>query len=476
MTLHIYNSLKNEKEKFEPIDQNVVKMYVCGQTVYDYMHIGHARTYVAFDIVRRYLEYMGYSVETIINLTDVNDKINNRARNEERSPWEVAEEFSTINLEDFESLGIRADIYPKASEYIAEMIDLVKSLEENGLAYEVEGDVFFDASKFDDYGKLSNQELEDMRQDRDDIKSKEKKKNPQDFVLWKSREGSDYTPTWDSPWGEGIPGWHIECSAMSMNLLGEQIDIHGGGSDLVFPHHENEIAQVEGVTDKQWVKYWMHSGLVNIQEEKMSKSLGNIVSAREILNQYDPKAVRLMVAGSHYREPMSYSKDKIEEAEKNLNSLRDTLENLQAEIRNSDTIPEKFSKNDKKKLEKIFELKKMFLKAMNDDFNTPKALKSIYKLEKLINSYISQSPKRPVLERSKNTLLELSSIIGILREKNRESLEESKIEDIILKLVDLREQLRKNGNYDTADSIRDALKDADIKIEDTNDGPRIKGL
>lgn len=259
MTLKVYNSLTNEKEEFEPLEEKIVKMYVCGQTVYDYVHVGHARTYLAFDIVRRYLEYLGYSVGTVINITDVNKKINDRAREEDVSPWNIAEKFATINLEDFDDLGIEADAYPRSSNFIDEMIDLVKKLKNKGLAYEVDGDVFFDVRKFEKYGELSNQDLEDIRPKRtDEITSFEKKKNPEDFALWRSKEGSEFSPTWESPWGKGVPGWHIECSTMSLSLLGEQFDIHGGGSDLVFPHHENEIAQSEGATGKKWVNYWIH--------------------------------------------------------------------------------------------------------------------------------------------------------------------------------------------------------------------------
>ncbi len=477
MSLKVYNSLSNEKEEFVPIDEDLVRMYICGQTVYDYMHIGHARTYVAFDIIRRYLEHKGYSVKTVINITDVNDKINDRAKDESRSPWEVAEEFATINLEDYRSLNIRADAHPKASEYMQEMIDLVRAIEEEGIAYEVEGDVFFDTTKFPDYGKLSNQDMENMESAREeDIVSIEKKRNPQDFVLWKSREGSEYSPTWDSPWGEGIPGWHIECSAMSMSLLGERMDIHGGGSDLTFPHHENETAQVEGVTGERWVKYWMHTGLVRIKEEKMSKSLSNFVPAREVLEDYGSEAIRLMVASSHYREPMDYSDEKMEEASRNVQSLKTTLEDIRAEIRASKKIPDKLNEDDREFLDEIFNLRAEFMAAMNDDFNTPRALKNIYELEKSVNSYLSKNPKRTVLERSEETFIELCSILGILPEKEVEKNETSKLEKVVKEILELREELREKGDYETADSIRNALEKTGVKVEDTDRGPRIKNL
>lgn len=477
MTLRVYNSLTNKVEEFEPLKDDFVTMYICGQTVYDYMHVGHARTYVSFDIIKRYLEYLGYQVKTVINITDVNDKINERAKNEERVPWEVAEEFSTINIEDFDSLGISADAYPKASEYIPEMIDLIERLEDKGIAYEAEGDVFFDVHKFDDYGKLSNQDIGSIRSEREEeIVSAEKKRNPSDFVLWRSRESSEYSPAWDSPWGEGVPGWHIECSAMSMELLGDQMDIHGGGSDLVFPHHENEIAQVEGVTEKKWVKYWIHTGLVRISGDKMSKSVGNIVSARELIEEYGSDAVRLMVASSHCRAPMNFSEERIVESSNNVQSLKNTFEDIRAEIRASSLIPDKFGSKDVKLLDRIFALKSDFFEAMNEDFNTPEALKSLYKLESSIQSYLSDEPKRTVLKRAREVMSELCSILGIVPDKGEMRSVETGFGRLVEEVLALRENLRESGNYELADEIRSALREAGVKIEDTDRGPRIKNL
>ncbi|KXA89523.1 hypothetical protein AKJ57_05195 [candidate division MSBL1 archaeon SCGC-AAA259A05] len=477
MTLKVYNSLTNEKEEFKPLEEKTVKMYVCGQTVYDYMHVGHARTYVAFDIVRRYLEFLGYSVETVINITDVNKKINDRAREEDESPWNIAKRFAEINLEDFDDLGIEADAYPKASDYISEMIDLVGKLMSKDLAYEAEGDVFFDVRKFGKYGELSNQDLEDIRPERtDEITSSEKKKNPEDFALWKSQEESEFSPTWKSPWGEGVPGWHIECSTMSLSLLGEQFDIHGGGSDLVFPHHENEIAQTEGATGKKWVNYWMHSGLVQMGEEKMSKSQQNFVSVRELLEEHDPQALRLMIAETHYRNPMKYSDEKIEKAEKTLKSLKNAVRNLKAEINSfEESIPSKMREKDIEFLEQVFNLKKEFLEAMDDDFNTPKALRNLHELSKLAHSYLEENPKRPVLSRALTTILDLGGILGILEEKEKRQLKRgSLMENLMEEILKLRERYRKKGEYEAADSIRNALEEARITIEDTERGPRWK--
>lgn len=480
MTLKIYNSLTKEKEPFKPIDDkdDMVKMYVCGQTVYDYMHIGHARTYIAFDIVRRYLEFKGYGVKTVINITDVNDKINDRAEEEDRDPWDVAHEFTRINLEDFETLGVKADAYPKASEHVTDMIDLVETLEEDGVAYEVDGDVFFDVRAFEDYGKLSHQDLEDIRPEReDDIVGSEKKQHPEDFVLWKSREGGEYSPTWESPWGEGIPGWHIECSAMSMDLLGEQFDIHGGGSDLVFPHHEDEIAQAEAATGKDWVNYWMHSGLVRMDEDKMSKSLGNFVSSRELLEVYEPEAIRLMVAGSHYRKPLDYSEEKLDAAEQQLEQLRNTVQTVNAELRDVDTVPGPYTADDVDTLNAVFERRSQFLTAMDDDFNTPEALKHLYGLEELLNRYVNESeaPKRPVMERGLHTLQQLGDILGILSVEETEETEETETLDALLdELVTLREQLREKQQYALADDLRDAIERTGVQLEDTDRGTRWK--
>lgn len=473
--MQVYNSLSNEKEKFEPLEKDEIKMYVCGQTVYDYMHVGHARTYVSFDIIRRFFENQGYMVNTVINITDVNDKINRRAEEENRSPWEVAEEFSRVMLEDFKSLGIKADAFPKSSEYIEEMIEIVQDLEEKEIAYEVEGDVFFDVKKFEDYGKLSNQEIEEIESEREEeIKSSGKKKHEADFVLWKSREGGKKSPTWDSPWGEGVPGWHIECSAMAISLLGEHMDIHGGGSDLVFPHHENEIAQVEGISNKNWVKYWMHAGLVKIEGEKMSKSLGNFASVREILKDHDPEALRLMVAGSHYREPMNFSEEKIERTEKRLERLRNTVKTLRAELRKSQVIPEKFQEKDTDFINDLFKHKRKFLDALKDDFNTPEALSYLYEMEKSINSYITgKSPKRPAMERALDVFLELCSIFGILEEE-KSKLSENITGSVVEEILKLRDNLRDEGEYEKADAIRESLKRAGIEVEDTDEGPRWK--
>lgn len=460
--MRIYSTLSGEKEEFEPIEEGKVKMYVCGQTVYDYMHIGHGKTYIAFDIIRRYLEYKGYDVELVINITDVNEKILNRAQEEGKDYWDVAEKYSRINLEDFESLKVHGDVYPKASDYIQEMIEVIEGLIEKGYAYEVEGDVFFDVREFDDYGKLSNQNLEDISGEREDIIASQKKKHPEDFVLWRKK---DVEPSWDSPWGKGWPGWHIECSTMATTLLGDTLDIHGGGVDLVFPHHEDEIAQSEAYSEEKFSNYWMHSGLVRLKEDKMSKSKGNIISTRELLNEYDPEVLRLMVASSHYRKEMDFSEDKVVESRKKLQRLRNTVSDLQRAVRESEEVPQKYSSEDLKTLEKLIELRQRFQGAMDDDFNTPEALKHLFELSSSLQNYIKgEEAKRPVLKRGLKTVRELGNVFGILEKESTETSETQR--ELIDSVIKLREKFRKKEEYELADEIRSKLKEAGIQLED----------
>jgi cysteinyl-tRNA synthetase len=507
MTLHVYNGLSKEKEEFKPLDEdgNTVKMYVCGQTVYDYMHIGHARTYIAFDIIRRYLKHRGYAVKTVINITDVNDKINDRAEllsataaedwpdhftqdaidhfqqlKEENgviTPWDVADYFTAIKLREFDTLGIHADAYPKASEYVQDMIDMVQDLVDNGIGYDVDGDVFFDVRKFREYGQLSHQDLADIRPEReDDIVASDKKRHPEDFVLWKHRAADEddvFTPTWDSPWGEGVPGWHIECSTMSTRLLGEQFDIHGGGADLVFPHHEDEIAQAEGATGKRpWVQYWLHAGLVRADKDKMSKSLGNVEPSQNA----DPEPLRLMVAGTHYRKPLDFSPEKLDEAEKNLQQLKNTVQDIEAELRatsEQQTAPHRLDADDTTFLDDVVAHRSAFMAAMDDDFNTPEALKHLYAVENAANTYLDSAdqPKHSVLQRGLETFHELGDILGIFQERDTVSADTDSVLDAT---VEIREELRKQEQYDLADRIRDALNAAGIRLEDTERGARWK--
>ncbi len=469
MSIKLYNSLTNKKEDFKPVEEGKVKMYVCGQTVYDNMHIGHGRTYISFDTIRRYLQYRGYDVETVINITDVNEKIDKRAKEEGNSAKEIAEKYTRINLEDFKSLGINAEAYPKASEYIEEMKEMIEKLIEKGFAYQSDGNVFFDVKKFADYGKLSNQKLEDLKSERDDIMDMESKKDQRDFVLWRSRD--DYGgPTWESPWGEGVPGWHIECSAMSSRLLGEKIDIHGGGVDLVFPHHEDEIAQCEACNDKKpWVNYWMHSGLVRLEDEKMSKSLGNFVSTRELLKNHRPEVLRTLVVSTHYRKPLNYSEKLLNQAEKNFKTIENVLNSLEAEINSKDIIPEKLTDNDNKVRKKLFDKKKEFEKAMNNDFNTPKALKELLGIVKLANKYLkSGKTNLNVLKTLLSVLEELSWVLGVLPYSQGSEISPNSY--LVEKILELREEVREEGEYELADRIREVVEKSGVKVEDTDKG------
>lgn len=469
MSIKIYNSLTNKKEDFKPVEEGKVKMYICGQTVYDNMHIGHGRTYISFDTIRRYLQYKGYDVETVINITDVNDKIDDRAEEEGKSSEEIAEKYTRINLEDFASLGITAEAYPKASDYIEEMKEMVEKLIDRGFAYQSDGNVFFDVKKFEDYGKLSNQKLEDLKSDRDDIMDLESKKDPRDFVLWRSRK--DYKgPTWESPWGEGVPGWHIECSAMSSRILGEKIDIHGGGVDLVFPHHEDEIAQCEACNDeKPWVKYWMHSGLVRLEDEKMSKSLGNFVSTRDLLKDHRPEVLRTMVVSTHYRKPLNYSEKLLDQAEKNFKSIENVLNSLEAEINSKDIIPEKLTDKDNELREELFERKKSFEEAMDNDFNTPEALKELLGIVKSANKHLkSGETNLNVLKRFLSVVEELSWVLGVLPYSQKSGVSSDKY--LVEKILELRQDAREEGDYELADRIREIVEESGIKIEDTDEG------
>ncbi len=326
MAIRIYNTQTRQKEEFRPLREGEVRMYVCGPTVYDYTHIGHARTYIAFDVVRRYFEHKGYTVMMVMNFTDIDDKIIRRANETGENPRELAEKFLRYFLEDMGALKVKpADIYPRVTEHIGDIVNFIKKLEERGYAYEGGDGVYFEVKKFKDYGKLSGIKVEDLVKGAR-VEPGEGKRNPEDFALWKKAKPGE--PKWESPWGEGRPGWHIECSTMSTKYLGESFDIHGGGNDLIFPHHENEIAQTEACTGHEWVRYWMHTGFLMVNGEKMSKSLGNFTTIREALKRYDPEVIRLFVLQRHYRSPLDYTEEGMEHAKNNLERLYNTLENI----------------------------------------------------------------------------------------------------------------------------------------------------
>ena len=471
MSLVVYNTLTGEKEEFRPLVQGKVGMYVCGVTVYDLCHLGHARGALVFDIIRRYLEYKGYQVTYVRNFTDVDDKIINCANQEGCDPREIACRYIDAYVEDFEGLGVRpADIEPKATEHIQEMIAMVKLLVEKGFAYEKQGDVFFSVRRLPGYGKLSGRDLDQMRAGaRIDID--ERKEDPLDFALWKRSKPGE--PEWDSPWGPGRPGWHIECSVMSQKYLGDTFDIHGGGKDLIFPHHENEIAQSEAATGKPFARYWLHNGFVSINKEKMSKSLKNFFTIREILSKYSAESIRYFLVSTHYRSPIDFAQDRIEEAQK-------ALERVYTAFRNIDLLGEPGNDQLQPSAEcqdRIRSLKEDFESAMDDDFNTAGAIGCIFEFIKDINLVLRECPGNPQkivdLRASKKAVQDLGAVLSIFQEEGRTRKLDHLAEDLLKMLVDLRGVCRQNKDWAMADRIRDHLADLNIYLEDKPDGTTI---
>lgn len=379
-TLHVYNTQTRRKELFEPVDPGHVRMYNCGPTVYDFFHVGNARNFVCADIIRRYLAYRGFAVTFVQNITDIEDKIINRAKKEGCAPEDIAEKYTRVFFEESAKLGVqRADHHPRATEYVPKMIEMVSALEQKGFAYTVEGDVYFRVSQFDGYGKLSGRKIDDLLSGAR-VEVSVKKEHPADFVLWKAAKPGE--PSWDSPWGPGRPGWHLECSVMSTDLLGDTFDIHMGGIDLVFPHHENEIAQSEAATGKPFVKYWLHNGFLNINGEKMSKSLGNFFTINDVLAKFEPAVVRYFLLSGHYRAPLDFSDTALEEAKTAFSRLREARKNARDVAASSAADPAKAPAEQKELLGK---LRADFESAMDDDFNSPRALAALFELGHEIN-------------------------------------------------------------------------------------------
>jgi cysteinyl-tRNA synthetase len=475
--MRVYNTLSGKKEDFVPVKEGSVGMYACGVTVYDNCHVGHARSAIVFDVIRRYLTYRGYTVNYIRNFTDVDDKIINRA-NEDGMSWdEVANKYTEEYYADMDALGVgRADIEPKATDHIPEMVEIIGSLIDKGYAYEVEGDVYFEVEKFEGYGKLSKREMKDMMAGaRVDVD--ERKKNPMDFALWKrSKEGE---PTWESPWGPGRPGWHIECSAMSKKHLGETFDIHGGGADLIFPHHENEIAQSEAYTGKDFARYWIHNGFITIDKEKMSKSLGNFFTIKEILEKFDPEVLRVFLLSTHYRSPIEFSDAILKETESLLDRYYSTLMRIE----------EFFVKRSGKKqqteegevLQKMLsEFTGRFKEAMDDDFNSALAIGHIYELVREVNRYLDSKPSGDetvkLLHDSMDKIKEASDVLNVFNRTPKEwyvSLMKSHgiplTEGEIDNKIEQRKEAREQKNWEEADSIRDGLLGSGVVLEDRPD-------
>lgn len=456
--------MTREKEEFKPITPNEVHMYVCGPTVYNYIHIGNARSIVAFDTVRRYLEFLGYKVKFVSNFTDVDDKMIKEANREGITVPEVADRFIKAFYEDIDQINVqRATVNPRATDNISEIIDFIKDLVEKDYAYESQGDVFYRARKFKHYGELSDQNIDQLVEGASEhVGDAEfaKKQDPIDFALWKKAKPGEIK--WDSPWGEGRPGWHIECSVMSTKYLGDTFDIHGGGQDLEFPHHENEIAQSEAKTGQKFVNYWMHNGFVTVENnEKMSKSLGNFVTVHDLVKKTDPQVLRFFLSSTHYRRPLEYSQSNLQKAADNLNKIKTAYNNLKFRLDTASTG------NDTDVEKQVTQIEEAFKEAMNDDFNVQNGLTKIFNLVSLANGY---SAKDTVAKNTANVILEamvdLTSILGVKLDDQKDLSEE------IQKMVDERDQARADKDFATSDKLRDQLKDMGVILEDTPQGTR----
>ena len=463
--MKIFNSLTRQKEEFVPLTEGEVKMYVCGPTVYNYFHIGNGRTFIVFDTIRRYLEYRGYKVTFVQNFTDIDDKMINKANQEGVTVKELGDRYIKEYYQDADNLNIeRASVNPRATEFIDEIIKFVSELIEKGFAYEVDGDVYFSTKKFDSYGQLCGQNLEDLQAGAR-ITVDERKKDPMDFAVWKAQKPGE--PAWKSPWGMGRPGWHIECSCMAKKLLGDTIDIHAGGMDLKFPHHENEIAQSEAVTGKKFANYWMHSAFVNVDNKKMSKSLNNFFTAREILEKYSCDAIRFLMLSGHYRIQINFTKELLDSAKASVERLYNcinNLENLKDEVK-----AHAMNENEEAYLKSLDKYRDRFIEKMDDDFNTADAISVLFDLTKDINNNVNINSSKELCDKAEQLIRELGSPLGILQKKEDKNLDEE-IEELIQK----RQEARKNRDFALADKIRDDLKARNIILEDTPQGVRWK--
>lgn len=464
MSIQFTNTMTRRKEPFVPLVPGKVKMYVCGPTVYNYIHIGNARPAIVFDTLRRYLKYRGFDVTFVQNITDVDDKLIRVANEEGTTVKEVADRFTDAYNEDLKSLNVMPpDIQPRVMQTIPEIIEFIEGLIEKGYAYESEGDVYFRTGRFDEYGKLSHQPLDDLQAGaRVDIN--EKKEHPLDFALWKAAK--DKEVSWSSTWGEGRPGWHIECSAMALKFLGEQIDIHAGGSDLVFPHHENEIAQSECFTGKVFARYWLHNGMLNIDNEKMSKSLGNFLLTRDLVQQFGGQLIRFFMLQGHYRNPINFSDELLEQAANSLERMKTAYHNLDHRLQTAREAEP--NGQAEQQAQTVRDLRERFVKEMDDDLNTANALTVLFEVVKEANQYmLNQNVGREEITAYKELLLELTGVLGIILEQEQELLD-SEIDALIVE----RTEARASRNFARADEIRDLLAAKGIVLEDTPQGVR----
>ncbi len=465
--MRIYNTLTQKKEEFVPLEEGKVRMYVCGPTVYNYIHIGNARPAILFDTFRRYLEYRGYNVNYVSNFTDVDDKIIKKANEEGVSAAEISERYIKEYKVDMEALNIQeATHHPKATEEIDGMIEMISALIEKGYAYEKNGTVYFKTRSFREYGKLSKKKIDDLEAGIR-IAVSEEKEDPMDFVLWKPKKEGE--PYWNSPWSEGRPGWHIECSVMSRKYLGEQIDIHAGGEDLVFPHHENEIAQSEAANGKEFARYWMHNAFINIDNKKMSKSEGNFFTVREICDLYDPQVVRFFMLNSHYRSPLNFSKELMEAAKNSLTRILTAIGQLEHLLESGALAREFVSTDEQILLTESEALNKKFIDAMEDDFNTADAIAAIFELVKLSNTNCKGDSSIEFVKKLHERLINLCDILGI-----KTAVKEELLDTEIEQLIEDRQTARKNKDFARADEIRNLLLEKGITLEDTREGVRWK--
>ena len=460
--MKIYNTMTMKKEEFHEIEKGKVKMYSCGPTVYNYFHIGNARPFIVFDILRNYLEYIGYEVTFVQNFTDVDDKIIKKANEEGISAIEVADKYIDEYYKDAAAIGIRkATVHPRVTENIKEIIDFIQDLINKGFAYVLGGDVYFEVKKFDEYGKLSHKNIDELISGaRIDVN--EQKKSPLDFALWKEKKEGEIG--WDSPWGVGRPGWHIECSVMSNKYLGANIDIHSGGQDLIFPHHENEIAQSECKNGCTFANYWMHNGYINIDNVKMSKSLGNIFTVRDVLKVYDGDVLRFFMLTSHYRSPINYSKDLLDSAKSSLDRIKNCKLSLDFSLQKSQDKEVSQEENDI--LANVQAIKSTFIEKMNDDLNTADAITAIFDLVKLANTSVNENSSKTFIQNILSMLNELTGVLNIANTEKVDEQDTSKIEE----LIELRNQAKKAKDFAKADEIREELRKMGIEIKDTRQG------
>jgi cysteinyl-tRNA synthetase len=463
MTIKIYNTLTRKKEEFKPLDEGKVKMYVCGPTVYNYIHIGNARPAIVFDTVHRYFEYRGYDVNFVSNFTDVDDKLIKAANELGEDVPAIAERFIEAYHEDTGALGCqKADVHPRVTENMDIIIDFIQALIDKEYAYESKGDVYYRTRKFEGYGKLSHQSIDELKVGAR-IEAGDKKEDPLDFVLWKAaKEGEIF---WESPWGQGRPGWHIECSAMAKKYLGETIDIHAGGQDLAFPHHENEIAQSEALNNQTFARYWMHNGYINIDNEKMSKSLGNFVLVHDIIKEQDPQVLRFFMLSVHYRHPINYNLELLDNAKTGLDRLKTSYENLKHRRDSSAELTD----NNNEWFEKIAILKEQFISEMDDDFNTANGISVLFELSRQANYYLMEKNTSViVIDDFMRHFQEFFEVLGL-------KLEEAELlDEEIEEMINQRNQARKDRKFQLADELRDKLKDMNIILEDTAQGTRWK--